>query len=363
MADAEERTESATPKRRGDARKKGQVAKSMELSQMVVLMGLLLVLHGLGGSSGKIIKDYAENAFTHLSQTPLTPSVVMKQGGLIFLTLGRAVGPLLLTAMILGVVVNMAQTGPMWSPERLKPDFNRINPLNGAKNFFSPRALVELAKAFYKIGLVGYIAIVTLRGSYSQLTLMAQMEVGEGVALITDVIYRMAIRVVVTMLVLAALDFAWQRYQFEKSIRMTKEEVKQEFKQQELSPQLKGRIRARQRDIARKRMMSEVPDATVVITNPTHFAVALKYDQTQMSAPVVVAKGQDFLAQKIRELAQEHDVPIVENPPLARTLYKNVEVGREISGDLYEAVAEVLAFVYSINQKRRALSGFSTPLR
>ena len=363
MPEADERTEAATPKRRGEARKKGQVAKSTELSSTFVLLGLLIALHTFSGAAGNLIKNYAENAFSHLDDTRLTVALVMRHGAGVFLTLGQAIGPLLVVAMSLGIIVNMAQTGPMWSPERLKPDFHRINPLSGAKNFVSARAFVEIVKSLYKIGLIAYIAFVTLRGSLPQLMVMTRMEVGAGIALVVDVVYRMAMRVVTTMLVLAALDYAFQRYQFEKSIRMTKEEVKQEYKQQEVSPQIKGRIRARQREIARKRMMSEVPESTVVITNPTHFAIALKYDQNQMGAPIVVAKGQDFIALKIRELAQQSDVPIVENPPLARALYKQVELGREIPADLYEAVAEVLAFVYSINQKRRERSGFASPLR
>jgi flagellar biosynthetic protein FlhB len=352
-----DKTEAATPKRRSEARKRGQVAKSPELSSTFVLLGVLFALHGFGSATLRAIQEYMTGAFSHLDEAHLSSGLVMQQGGQALVTLFRAVGPLLLTGMLLGLLVNIAQTGPLWATEALKPDLNRINPLNGAKRFVSARALVELFKSCYKIGLVGYIAYITARSNYPRLVMMARMEVPQAVGLVGEVLYTMALRVVTTMLVLAALDYAWQRYQFEKSLRMTKQEVKEEHKQAEGDPQLKARIRARQRAIARKRMMAEVPKADVVVTNPTHFAVALKYEAGKVSAPVVVAKGQDLVALKIRELAQENDVPIVENPPLARALYKQADLGREIPADLYEAVAEVLAFVYQINQKRRERAG------
>jgi flagellar biosynthetic protein FlhB len=357
MASGDDRTESATPRRRSDARKKGQVAKSSDLSSIIVLLGVMLALHGLAGASGHIIQNFIQTSFIHLDDTRISIPLVMRHGGQMFLVLCKAVGPLAITAILLGLTVNIAQTGPMWAPAALQPDFNRINPLSGVQRFFSSTALVNLAKSLYKIGLIGYIAFVTIRSSYPQLILMTRLDVSQAVGLVGDVVFQMAVRVTVAMLILAALDYAFQRYSFEKSIRMTKEEVKQEFKQMEGSPQLKARIRARQRQIARKRMMSEVPTADVVVTNPTHYAVALKYDATQNIAPVVVAKGMDLMALKIRELAQMNDVPIVENPPLARALYKQVDLGREIPADLYAAVAEVLAFVYQINQRRRSRMG------
>lgn len=353
MANGEDRTESATPRRRNDARKKGQVAKSADLSSIVVLLGLLLALHSFGGASSQIIQNYIEGAFTHLDDAQLSVPLAMQQGGKMLLVLAQAVGPLVLTAMLLGTAVNLAQTGPIWAPTALQPDFNRLNPLTGFQRFVSAQALVTLAKSLYKIGIIAYIAFVTIRSSYPQLVMTTRLDVTQAVGLVGDVVYRMAVRVTVAMLVLAALDYCFQRYSHEKSLRMTKEEVKQEFKQMEGSPQLKARIRARQRQIAKKRMMAEVPTADVVITNPTHFAVALKYDAQKHTAPILVAKGMDLLALKIRELAQVNDVPILENPPLARALCKQVELGREIPADLYEAVAEVLALVYQINQRRR----------
>ncbi len=361
MAEGEDKTESATPKRRSEARKRGQVPRSNDLSSIFVLCALVLALHSLTGMAAAAVLQYFQNAFAHLDDIRLTPGIVMEQGGTAVLTLVRAVGPLVLLAMTAGVVVNVAQSGFNIATEGLKPNFNKMNPLSGLKRLVSTRSLVELVKALYKIGLVSWIAFATIRGSYPQLVLMTRLEAGQAVSLVGDVAYRMMLRVVVTMLFLAALDYFYQRYQFEKSIRMTKEEVKQEYKQMEGNPQIKARIRARQREISKKRMMSEVPTADVIITNPTHFAIALKYDPEKTAAPVVVAKGQDFVAQKIRAVAQENDVPIVENPPLARALYKQVELGREIPNDLYGAVAEVLAFVFEINQRRRERQSRSYP--
>ena len=353
----DDKTESATPKRRDEARKKGNVPKSSDLASIFVLLGVVLALGSLVGGAGHVVQVYFESIFGNLDKTQLTTHDVMTLGGQAFLTLGKAVGPLMLTALALGVFINIAQTGPVWAGEALKPNFNRLNPLTGAQRFVSSRALVELIKSLYKIGIIAYIAYITIQSSYPQMLAMARLDLMQSVTLIGEVTYRMVTRIVMTMLVLAALDYAYQRYAYEKSLRMTKQEVKDEFKQAEGNPQFKARIRARQREIAKKRMMSEVPTADVVITNPTHFAVALKYDATTMRAPLVVAKGQDLLALKIREVAQENDVPIVENAPLARALYKQVNLGKEVSSDLYEAVAEVLAFVYLVNQRRRERMG------
>jgi flagellar biosynthetic protein FlhB len=351
--EAGDKTEAPTGKRRGEARKRGQVPKSADLSQMVVLLGLILTLHGLLGHSGQVVKDYFKSTIEHLGVAPLTSRAVMLIGGNLLLTVARAAGPMVAAGMLLGITVNIAQTGPLLAWESLRFDLMRLNPLNGLKRLFSSNAAFTLGKSLYKIGLIGYIAYITIHAAYPQLLILPHMDPGHAIILILDLVYRMALRVSVTMLILAALDYFFQRHQLEKSLKMTKQEVKQEHKDQEGSPQVKARIRARQRQIAKKRMMAEVPLADVVVTNPTHFAVALKYQPAMMSAPTVVAKGQDLVALKIRELAQQNDVPIVENPPLARALYRNTEIGREIPGDLYEAVAEVLAFVYRINEQRR----------
>lgn len=353
----EDKTEAATPKRRSEARSRGQLAKSSEISSMGVMLGVLLTLHSGIGRAGGLIRAYFQSTFQHLNDARLTPNTVLQLGGHFFMTVAQALLPLFLTAMLLGVILNIAQTGPVWSPEALKWNFNKLNPLTGLKRFISSRSLVDLVKSLAKIGLVGGICWNAIRNNFPQLLLSARMDLMAGVGMAAEMAYQLALRCVMTMLVLAALDFAYQRWSHEKSLKMTKEEVRQEYKNQDGNPQIKARIRARQRQIAKKRMMAEVPTADVIVTNPTHFAVALKYDGNSMTAPIVVAKGQDLIALKIRELARDNDVPIVENPPLARALYKHGALGREIPGDLYEAVAEVLAFVYQINAQRQSRRG------
>ncbi len=356
---ADDKTESATPKRRGDERKKGRVPKSTELSGILVLMGVFMVLRAFIGAAGQITSNYFIQIFSHLDEVHITAHDTMRIGAAAFMTIFRSVGPIMVTAMILGIFANVVQTGPMISGEALQPNFKRLNPVNGLKKFVSPEGLVNLVKSIYKLGIIGFIAYSTIRGSFDQLMILSRVDLYQSISIIAGIATRMTTRIVGTMLILAALDYAFQRYSYEKSIKMSKHEVKEEHKQSEGSPLLKSRIRARQRQIARQRMMEEVPAADVIITNPTHFAVALKYNADKSTAPVVVAKGQDILALKIREIAQQNDVPIVENPPLARALYKQVDIGREIPGELYEAVAEVLAFVYQINQKRKERMSFS----
>jgi flagellar biosynthetic protein FlhB len=358
-----ERSEAPTGKKRGEARKKGQVPKSPDLSQMTVLLGLIMILHSMLGAACLIVMNYFKLVYRHLDRIQLDERGVMLDGGQLLLTVARAVGPLAAGAMVIGVVVNVSQTGLLFATESLRLNFTKLNPLTGLKRLVSPNSVFTLGKSLYKIGLVGYIAYLTIRSSFPQLLVLSRLEPLQSIGIILDLVYRMALRIVVTMLVLSAVDYFYQRHTLEKSLKMTKDEVKQEMKQQESSPQLKARIRARQREIAKRRMMTEVPRADVVVANPTHFAVALKYDSSMMRAPTVVAKGQDLMAFKIRELAQQHDVPIVENPVLARALYHTTDLGREIPGELYEGVAEVLAFVYRINEQRRLRSGYAPAAR
>lgn len=356
---AEERTEAASPRKRGEARKRGQVAKSQDLSSMVVFMGIIVCLHAVGGASIAKLQVYLKTSLIHLNDAgsaPLTTNVLFAKAGQAALLLFSVVGPVMITALVLGILVNVLQTGFLVAPDSLRPDFNRLNPMTGITRYFSTRGLVETAKACAKIALISWIAWSTISNSYTHLLEMMKQDLPTMLAVLGDLIYRLAMRICGFLLVLAAADYAYQRISFEKSIRMTKTEVKQESKQSEGSPIAKSRQRAKMRQMAKKRMMADVPLADVIITNPTHFAVALKYDGTGMVAPRVVAKGADLIAARIREIAQEHDVPIVENPPLARNLYKNVEVGQDIPPDLYSAVAEVLAYVYQINNRKRGFT-------
>jgi flagellar biosynthesis protein FlhB len=352
----EERTEAATPKKRAELRRRGQVAKSQDLTSMVVFVGVIVCIHSVGGASVGHLQNYMKGALSGMSDTSLSINTLNTHATQAAFLLLRTIGPFLLTAMLLGVLSCMLQTGFLIAPQAMKPDFTRLNPLSGVKRLVSGRGLVETVKACGKLAIISWIAYATISGGYAELLGTINQDVPTMLAAIGELLYRLALRIALFLLILAAADYGYQRWSFEKSIRMTKEEVKQESKQQEGSPLVKSRIRARMRQIARRRMMESVPTADVIITNPTHFAVALKYDPLTMGAPQVVAKGADILAQKIRDLAREHDVPIIENPPLARNLYKTVEIGREIPPELFGAVAEILAFVYQVN-RRRGMAG------
>jgi len=346
----EDRTEAATPRKRQELRRRGQVARSADLSSLLALTGVVLCLNALGASSIHRLQQYLRDSLSLTTQdSPL--SAHLAAAGLV---IAQTVGPLVLCAMALGVLACILQTGLLASTQALLPDFTRINPLAGARRLLSGRAAVEAAKAACKLAIIAWIGWSTLSAGYPDILRLGALDLSQLMHHGARLLYTLAMRICLFLLVLSALDYAWQRWSFEKSIRMTKEEVKQEMRQTEGSPQLKARIRARQRQMARRRMMDAVPTADVVVANPTHYAVALKYEAASMRAPQVVAKGADLLAARIRQIAEENRVPIVENPPLARTLYRTVEIGREIPGSLYAAVAEVLAFVYDLNARQRA---------
>ena len=348
----EEKTEAATPKKRLEMRRKGQVCKSNDLSASITFLAILVALHNLGGGISSRLMSYMTGVLSSPETTTLTRQALMMQAYLMGMTFVHAIGPIIMTGMIIGIVANILQTGFLVSVQAMHPDFNRINPLNGAKRYLSSQGLFETAKALLKIFIVGYIAYSTIYASYPRILVTIREDVPTILGYFGDLIYSIALRTGMFLFILSAVDYGWQRYSFEKSSRMTKEEVRQENKQAEGDPQIKSRIRARMRQLAKRRMMEAVPTADVVITNPTHFSVALKYDVASMGAPRVVAKGVDIVAKRIREIAVENDVPIVENPPLARSLWRNVDIDAEVPGDMFAAVAEVLAYVYRLNAQR-----------
>ena len=259
--------------------------------------------------------------------------------------------PLLLIAMVSGVIVSYGQVGFLFTSEPLQPKLEKINPLKGLKNMFSSRSLVEMIKAIAKSILILYVAYSYILDHINELLITLELDLGSIVIVMWDLIFGVVIRCSILMFVIAIFDFAYKKRKNKKELMMTKQEIKEEYKQSEGDPQLKAKIKEKQRAFAMGRMMQEVPKADVIITNPTHFAVALKYDTKLGEAPVVVAKGQDLIAQNIKKIATENDVPIVENKPLAQTLYKTVNIGSYIPADLYEAVAEVLAYVFSLKNK------------
>jgi flagellar biosynthetic protein FlhB len=347
-----EKTEKATPKRRLEARRRGQVAKSQDLSGAIVLLASLLALTALGPAAWGHMREAMLRCLTLIS----TPDVVASGGigrilGTTMLDAAYAAMPVALVCMVGGVLSGVLQVGWHPSAQALKPDVKRINPLSGFKNLFGMHFLFESAKTVVKFAVVGTIAALVLFPQLDELGALVGMSPDELLARGSTTVLKIAQRAGFAYLVIAVVDLAWQRYRHEKNLKMDKEEVKQEFKQQTVSPEVRGAIRRRQMQVARARMMADVPGADVVVTNPTHYAVALRYS-SDAPAPVVVAKGQDIVAGRIRALATEHGVPIVPDPPLARALHASVEVGAEIPEELFGAVAQLLAFVYRTAGRR-----------
>lgn len=350
---AQEKTEPATPKRREEARRKGQVARTAELGTAAVLLAGFGVLSMWAAGAGRTLMDLATQYLG--GSVRLEPNVGAVQGLFTSLVLSAAtvVAPFMAVALLVGLASQLAQVGFLFTTEPLQPKLERINPLEGFKRLVSRRALVNMLKALAKIAIVGYIAYSEVRRALDMLPMLATVPMSDAVALVGGIVLRTGIYIGLALLVVAALDYMFQRLEHERSLRMARQEVKEELKQTEGDPQLRARIRRRQRELASRRMMQEVPTADVIVTNPVHLAVALKYDQAVMEAPVVVAKGAGIVARRIKEVAEEHGVPVVEDVVLARSLYDGVELGQAIPVDLYQAVADVLAFVYRMRRRRR----------
>ncbi len=341
------RTERATPKRREKAREEGSVPRSSDFDGAVLLWGNFFLFLGLGGATVALLMQQVAHflrmarpgALAEAGQVTLLAEVIM--------VLGRLLLPFLGLNFLLALLVGFAQRGFSFSAKPLQPKFDRLNPAQGFKRLFSARALVELFKSLAKFALLGLVAYVTLQPRIPLLLGTLKLPLGQSLDLFQAALFALYRNVMLAMLVLALADFAWQRFSFEKSIRMTKQEIKDELKDSQGNPEVKQRQRSIMMAAARKRMLAEVPKATVVVTNPTHVAVALRYDD-KMAAPICVAKGLDHLALKIRERAREAGVPTLERPELARALYRSVELEKPVPRDLYQAVAQVLAFVYRL---------------
>jgi flagellar biosynthetic protein FlhB len=344
--DGGEKTEQATPRRREEARKKGQVFKSTDLNSAVILLagsaGLLLTLNytmeSLKAFTTLYILDRSLQDFSNqYAYNLLIEGVTL---------MAKMLLPILLSTFIAAFLISYLQVGSVFSSEALTPKLERLNPIEGFKRIFSRRALMELAKSIFKVTVTGYIVYTVIKKYYYLFPRFVHMELVAIVKALGSIFAEMALKVGIAFIILGIIDYLYQWYEHEKSLKMSKHEIKQEYKQVEGDPLIKSRQRQIQREFAMKRMMAEVPTADVVITNPTHFAVALKYELKTMDAPVVVARGQDFLALRIKEIARENGVTIVENPVLARTLYYSTDIGDLIPEDLYQAVAEILAFVF-----------------
>ncbi|MGE5672589.1 MAG: flagellar biosynthesis protein FlhB [Mycobacterium leprae] len=351
---SQERTEEATPRRRQKAREEGRAARSTDLMTGAGLLAAATALKWTGASFYNLIGGSMTQALQAVAPQELTiPGLIamFEHWALIFV---QAVFPLAGVIVAVGIFLGLLQSGFLFSLRPILPDFNRINPATGFSRMFSLNTVVEAVKGLLKVAIVGYVAYRSVIGLLPTIPRLMQQSVIAGVGFIAGQAISSLQVIGLALLALGVADYGYQYWQFQQSLRMTKQEVKQEFREQEGSPELKQKQRQRAREMARRRKaLKDVPTADVVITNPTHFAVALKYVPEENDAPKVIAKGADLLAQRIKVIAKEHDIPMVENRPLARALYSMVDVGKSVPPDLYQAVAEVLAFVYNLRRHAR----------
>ncbi len=351
---ANDKTEKATPKKREEAREKGQVARSMDANGAVVLMASVLALSAFGPRMLERMQEATIGVLAYVS----SPDVVDHKGvSELFMTTGMHVGmasaPVIMVCMLAGIAANVMQIGFKPSKKAIHPDFKKLNPLTGAKNLFGVNAAVETVKNILKIGAVGGIVAMVVFPKLEEMAALVGMPAEALLPHLASLILRVAQWGALAYLAIAAADFLYQRHRFEKGLKMDLQEVKQEHKQQELPSEVKGSQRRRAMEMSRARMMDAVPTADVIVTNPTHFSVALKYD-SENPAPIVVAKGTDHLALRIRTEAAAHGVSVVPDPPLARALYARVDVGRQIPEELFAGVAQLLAYVYQVAGRRAA---------
>lgn len=348
---AEEKTEKATPKKKKDVREKGHVAQSREINSALVLIGCFAVLYLFSTYMFEVLKDNARYMMTlEINDELFSIRGVQNLFVNSVISLIKVVAPVIGAALGIGLLASYAQVGFLFTTKTLEPKLNRLNPVEGLKRIFSRRSLAQLLKSLLKVFIVGYLTYTYLLTKYKEIPRLLDMDIGEIMRFIGITTVSVGLRAGIVLLALAVLDYFYQRYEFGKSIMMTKQEVKEEYKQVEGNPQIKSKIREKQRQVSMRRMMAEVPKADVVITNPTHIAVALKYEPDVAEAPYVLAKGKDLIAARIKEIALENSIQIVENVDLARSLYETTDIGDAIPPELYQAVAEVLAFVYSLNK-------------
>jgi flagellar biosynthetic protein FlhB len=351
-----EQTEKPTPKRRHEARQRGQVPRSQELAGSAIFFASVFIIFGFLGRSMEGLEASVVTSFTHAGRLTEEPTIRTA-----WIHLYQALAPygllialLFAVSFVVGIVANIAQFGFVFSLKPIAPSFSKINPISGFGRLFSKQILVNLAKQIVKLAAVAVILYQSVAHNLGFLAQVGQATPPTFVLIVANIVFDIAWKFGLMLLIVGILDYVWMRYQYEDSLKMSKQEVKDEWRQSEGNPEAKAALKRRQREFARRRMMAAVPRATVVVTNPTHYAIALEWDELEMEAPVVTAKGVDLLAKRIRQIAEEHDVPIMENPPLARTLYERVELDQAIPPNLYAAVAQVIAFVFKL--KRRTIA-------
>lgn len=352
-----EKTEEPTAKKKSDTRKDGKVPKSKELSSGVELIALFLILKFWVGHMGENFMKLFSKIYEKMpAYTTYWNGRIVKEDyrilfNSVYLELLKQLLPFFVVGIVIAVGINMLQFKFQISTKPLKPKFSKLNPISGVKRLFSKEKIIELLKSIAKVVLIMAIVYSTVKDDWVYLVQFYGMPLNQAIELIGNIVINMGLKISLVFMIVAFADLFYQRRKFNNDIKMTKQEVKDEYKNAEGDPQIKGKIRAKMREASQRRMMQDVPKADVVITNPTHYAVAIRYDAATGSAPVVLAKGADYVAQKIKEIARENKVEIVENKPLARMLYANVDIGQEVPPELYQAVAEVLAMVYKMQGK------------
>lgn len=352
-----EKTEEPTSKKLEDARKEGQVAKSKEVTSAFEMLAAFLMLRFLVEYIGTVFVGNIYNLYSRIPEyAKLYDGHVQEQTfRMLFVSslirILQVIAPFLIVGFLVAFITNLLQVKWKITGKPLQPKFNKLNPVNGFKRIFSKNSLMELVKSVLKLTLIGYVVYDYLKKNMPPIYQLYDISLNQGIAQVGMLVINLGIRIALFYMLIAALDFAYQKIKFKNDMKMTKQEVKDEYKNQEGDPQIKGKQRQRMMEASRRRMMQQLPEADVVITNPTHFAVAIKYEPEVYDAPYVVAKGADYLAQKIKDVAKENHIEIVENKPLARMLYANVDVGSVVPPELYQAVAEVLAFVYHLQGK------------
>lgn len=349
---ADDKTEEATPKKKSESRKKGQLPRSKDVGLAFTLLICTLVISLF---SGFIAGNFKSDMIYFLSsdyKQEITDISAKNYGMFVMLRMAMGIFPVVIPIMVGGVVASLMQTGFLLTGEPLKPSLGKLNPLKGIKNMFSKRSLLELVKNLIVISIIGYLAYDFVMANYKSILSMGNVYFPSLGLEIKNLVMGIFTKITMLMIVLAIIDYVLQRRIFSKEMRMSKQEVKEEFKQMEGDPQVKGKIKQKQREMATRRMMQAVPDATVVITNPTHIAVALKYEEGGMNVPKVTAIGADNIAIKIKEIAKDNDIPIIENKPLARAIYDTLDIGSEIPGEMYQAIAEILALVFKMKKQK-----------
>ena len=351
-----EKTEPATAKKLSDARDEGQVAKSQELNSAAMLIALFMLLRifvsflgegfvGVFQWSYKLIPEVVQSERSGMTVRGV--STIINQS---LVEMLKLMAPFLIGGFVVAIVISIVQVGWKVSTKPMEPKLDKFNPINGFKRIFSKDSLFNLFKSILKIALIFYVAYTCIKDQQKNLFILYEIPLKQAISLIGNIIIDTGLRISLVYLVVGIADYAYQKFRFKEDMKMTKQEVKEEYKNTEGDPQIKGQQRQRMREASQRRMMQDVPKADVVITNPTHISVAIRYDSEQESAPTVLAKGEDYLAMKIREAAKENNVPIMENKPLARAIYATVDIGEQIPPELYQAVAEILAVVYNNRQ-------------